>query len=155
MSGWRRWWVHKYSFGVLRCSVFCVHPNTPYLGSTCVLLLHERVWRSWIGIFCLTFQNLDLNLDTWTACGLRFLLAPLIAFGLAFNFSIGWTREKYRNFASSYADSNSCCHYSNWIRSRSWFRHNLCTTLNNTWCVYTDNSIVNHLSRSKNISVSF
>ena len=42
-----------------------------------------------LGVQLSSVQKLDLNVDTWIACGLRLLLAPLLAFGLAFIFPLG------------------------------------------------------------------
>tara|TARA_A100001015_G_C14923724_1_gene685367 strand:+ start:490 stop:1341 length:852 start_codon:yes stop_codon:yes gene_type:complete len=42
-----------------------------------------------LGVQLSSVQKLELNLDTWTACGLRLLLAPLLAFSLAFIFPLG------------------------------------------------------------------
>ena len=42
-----------------------------------------------LGVQLSSVQKLELNVDTWIACGLRLLLAPLLAFGLAFLFPLG------------------------------------------------------------------
>ncbi|MDG2195691.1 MAG: AEC family transporter [SAR324 cluster bacterium] len=42
-----------------------------------------------LGVQLSSVEKLELNLDTWIACGLRLLLAPLLAFGLAFLFPLG------------------------------------------------------------------
>ena len=66
-----------------------------------------------LGVQLSSVQKLYLNVDTLIACGLRLILAPLQAFGLAFVFLLGKIEKKFRNFASSYADSNSCRYHSN------------------------------------------
>jgi predicted permease len=98
-----------------------------------------------LGVQLSSVQKLELNVDTWIACGLRLLLAPLLAFGLAFLFPLGELEKNIGILQAAMPTAILAAIIAIEYDLIPDFVTTSVLLLNNTWRVYPDNPPVYNL----------